>query len=202
MVADFGWKMHGEVWGHANAALGIINRNDLGKTRHLETGLLWIQPVAAEQMLKFGKVRSANNPADLFTKHLDERTSLHHTTKLGFQAIGGRPLDAPNLHNINLSIDAHVNGNDCIEWPWLCYLQIAKGRNKRTGVNGNRNDNLNVVSAETNATDARQQMLWGSKWGAMPHHPRGSTLTFQLNAGVPCGTNLRPGVTMHRGGDI
>ena len=31
----------------------------------------------------------------------------------------------------------------------------------------------------------------------MPHHPWGSTLTFQLDVGVPCGTGLRHGVTMH-----
>ena len=33
MMADFGWRMHGEVWGDANAALGIINRNGLGWRR-------------------------------------------------------------------------------------------------------------------------------------------------------------------------
>ena len=84
MLTDFGWKMHGEVWGDASAALGIINRNGLGKTRHLDTGLLWIQQIAAEQIFKFGKVLGANGPADLFTKHLDERTITHHITRFGF----------------------------------------------------------------------------------------------------------------------
>ena len=55
----------------------------------------------------------------------------------------------------------------------------------------------NGDNAETCATNDWQHVLWGSKWGALPHHPRGSTLTFQLNAGVPCGTGLRHGVIMH-----
>ena len=33
ILTDFGWKMHGgRVWGDANVALGIINRNGWGKT--------------------------------------------------------------------------------------------------------------------------------------------------------------------------
>ena len=112
MLPDFGWKLHGEVWGDADAALGIINRNGPGKTRHLDIGLLWIQQVSAEQRLKFGKVLGANNPADLFTKYLDEKTSLHHVHKLGFQATEGRPEDAPNLHNISLSIDDYLAGTN------------------------------------------------------------------------------------------
>lgn len=34
----FGVNLAGEIWGDARAALGIINRNSLGKTRHIETG--------------------------------------------------------------------------------------------------------------------------------------------------------------------
>ena len=48
MLKDLGWKFHGEVWGDANAALGIINRACLGKARHIDTGLLWIQQVAGK----------------------------------------------------------------------------------------------------------------------------------------------------------
>ena len=55
MLKDQGWRRHGEVWGDANAALGVINRNGLGKTRHIDTGLLWIQQMAAEQRLKLAR---------------------------------------------------------------------------------------------------------------------------------------------------
>ena len=53
MAMDFEWRMKGEVHGDASAALGIIHRKGLGKTRHIQTGLLWIQQIAAEQRLQF-----------------------------------------------------------------------------------------------------------------------------------------------------
>ena len=68
MLKDLCWNLHGEVYGDANAALGIINRNGLGKTRHINAGLLWIQLVTADKRFKFGKVLGTNKFADLFTK--------------------------------------------------------------------------------------------------------------------------------------
>ena len=55
MLNDYGVKVTGEIWGDAQAALGIIHRKGLGKTRHIQTGLLWVQQVSAETRLKFGK---------------------------------------------------------------------------------------------------------------------------------------------------
>ena len=63
--------MSGEIWGDASDALGKINRRLLGKTRHIDIGILWIQQTAAERQLKYGKAMGKLNPADLFTKHLD-----------------------------------------------------------------------------------------------------------------------------------
>ena len=56
IARDLNLNMSGEVWGDASAALGIINRKGLGKTRRIDTGRLWVQQVAAERRLKFGKV--------------------------------------------------------------------------------------------------------------------------------------------------
>ena len=43
ILKDLGYTVFGEIWSDASAALGIINRTGLGKTRHIDTGLLWIQ---------------------------------------------------------------------------------------------------------------------------------------------------------------
>ena len=112
MMKDLGWRMNGEVWGDANAAMGIMNRKGLGKTRHIETGLVWVQQVAAEKRLKYQKVLGTNNPADLFTKHLDENISQHHSVSIGYQAAGGRAEGAPPLQNISVSWDEYVNGSN------------------------------------------------------------------------------------------
>ena len=37
MMTDMVYKIRGEIWGDASAALGIIHRNGLGKTRHIDT---------------------------------------------------------------------------------------------------------------------------------------------------------------------
>ena len=98
--------------GDANAALGIINRAGFGKLRHIQTSLLWIQQVAAEQRLKYGKVLGTDNPADLFTKYLDEKTCLHHTNSLGYRVTEGRPDDAPQIHHLSISLDDYQTGGN------------------------------------------------------------------------------------------
>ena len=70
MLKDFHYKVSGEVLGDASAALGIIQRRGLGRTRHIDTGLLWIQQTAAEKRLLYSKVLGTDNPADLMTKYL------------------------------------------------------------------------------------------------------------------------------------
>ena len=55
IASDLGITLRGEVWGDASAALGIIKRKGLGKTRHIDMGFPWIQQTAAEKRPKFGE---------------------------------------------------------------------------------------------------------------------------------------------------
>ena len=105
MLKDLGWKLGGEIWSDANAAIGIIQRNGLGKTRHIDTGLLWIQQIAAQRRLTFHKVLGKDNPADLYTKYLDNQIANHHLSKLAYQTASGRAAEAPKLHLISRSLE-------------------------------------------------------------------------------------------------
>ena len=107
MLNDYGVRVRAEVWGDAQAALGIIHRKAFGKTRHIQIGLLWIQQVSAEKRLKFGKVLGKLNPAALFTKYLDHNTIEQHVARLNYTFFEGRALEAPKLHNMGLSIDEY-----------------------------------------------------------------------------------------------
>lgn len=78
VLSDLGWRMRGDIWGDASAALGVINRRGLGKTRHIDTGHLRIQEVAATDRFKAKNVLGKDNPVDLYTKSTDERTNQHH----------------------------------------------------------------------------------------------------------------------------
>ena len=133
MAKDFNWRLRGEVWGDASAALGIIHRKGLGKTRHIQTGLLWIQQTAAEQRLKFHKVLGTRNPADLFTKYLDEATNNLHTGTMGYQFTGGRAAEAPKLHTVSRSqYHEDMHSDEHNQWRWLQCINGERSR-WRTG---------------------------------------------------------------------
>ena len=101
MLKDLNWTMQGKVYGDACAALGIIHRIGLGKTRHIDTSLLWIQQTVAERHLTFTKVLGKNNPADIFTKYLDQNTSDAHVKAMNYYFASGRAVEAPKLHMLS-----------------------------------------------------------------------------------------------------
>ena len=224
LLQDLGYIVKGEVWGDASAALGIINRKGLGKTRHIDTGLLWIQQTAADQRLKYAQVLGEENPADLYTKFLDAMTSSIHLKQLEHQFTHGRSVEALQAHEISISIDESNCGRNhghC-EWVQVMINGLSKSkygepRQSQHGGQYNllqgsgRNCSSRQVSEQRAkdggcTTDVRHQVLWGSKQrvqgstglnAAQLSCPQGSTLTVQLDAGVSCGTGLRHGVTMH-----
>ena len=104
MMKDMGYNVSGEIWSDASAALDIIHRTGLGKTRHIDIGLFWVQQTAAEQRLRFQKVFGKHNPADLFTKYLDQATSEGHITTLRYKFIDGRAQEAFKLHVVCKSV--------------------------------------------------------------------------------------------------
>ena len=216
IMKDLGWIMRGELWGDASAALGIIHRRGLGKTRHIDTGLLWIQQTAAEKRLSFNKVLGEVNPADLYTKYLDEATTLRHTEALAYSFTTGRAAEAPKLHLLEalmydvcetvLAVSDAMNSNKSLS-KYSRERMINREVLAILGTTGTvRNVQNRHAKVNNGLTCSGQRVLWGYNWqargsnglnSAPPSQPQGSTLTFQHNAGVPCGTGLRHGVTMH-----
>ena len=98
MLRDFGIIVNGKVLGDASAALGIIHRKGLGRTRHIDTGLLWIQKTAAEKRLEYAKVLGAENPADLLPKYLNAEVMDRHCAKFDTSFEEGRAAAAHNWH--------------------------------------------------------------------------------------------------------
>ena len=85
LYADWGVTMRGRIWADANAALGIVGRKGLGKIRHLDTSLLWVQEAAIKRTLRYSKINGAENVADLMTKHLDKAACDKHSESLGLE---------------------------------------------------------------------------------------------------------------------
>ena len=86
-----------EVLLDATAALGIARRLGIGKIRHLDTSLLWIQQKLKAGDLTVAKVLGTENPADCLTKHVDRATLAKHLGTMGLEYQTGRAELAPKL---------------------------------------------------------------------------------------------------------
>ena len=66
LLHDFGIDLGVRVWTDSSAANGICQGQSLGKLRHIQTQVLWIQQKVRERALELRKVKGEANPADLF----------------------------------------------------------------------------------------------------------------------------------------
>ena len=92
----------------ASAALGIVNRQGLGKLRHINVRYLWLQEKVRNKDMNVLKVPGSDNPADLFTKHLDAGTMWKHVERLGFYSKPRRSKLAPVLRNGAGEVDGNA----------------------------------------------------------------------------------------------
>ena len=100
LLKDFSYKVKREVLGDASAALGVIHRRGMGRPRHVDTGLLWIQQTASETRLRDSTLLGTINPADLMTKYFMAGGNEGHCARLSAQFAPGRAKAAPTLSNL------------------------------------------------------------------------------------------------------
>ena len=81
----------------ATAAMGIARRLGIGKIRHLDTSLLWIQHKVRSGDVSMAKVLGSDNPADALTKFLSGPDLRKHVLRMGLVFEKGRPESAPKL---------------------------------------------------------------------------------------------------------
>ena len=58
------------VYVDASVALGMIARRGVGKVRHLDTRMLWIQDSRIRQGILHHKIDGSDNPSDAMTKYV------------------------------------------------------------------------------------------------------------------------------------
>ena len=97
LLKDVGRSSKVQVYADASAALGIIARKGVGKVRHLDTSMLWIQQKEVKNSVEFLKVHGVVNPADLMTKHLAAPTAAVHKETLQIQDRSGRAQGATEI---------------------------------------------------------------------------------------------------------
>ena len=97
MGKDLGVSVDTHLYVDASAAIGIAQRNGLGKLGHLDTQALWIQDAVRSRRAAVEKVKGTESPADLMTEHLDGGELLGYLQRLGVQVREGRAEAAPEL---------------------------------------------------------------------------------------------------------
>ena len=97
LIKDVGKSSKIQVYADASAALGIVARKGVGKVRHLDTSMLWIQQKELKNGVDFLKVDGVVNPADLMTKHLAAPTAQIHMETLQMSDRSGRASNASKL---------------------------------------------------------------------------------------------------------
>jgi len=97
MTEDFGDRTEAYLYADASAAIGVANREGLGRIRHLDTQSLWLQQALRKKRLGLGKVLGTENPSDLMTKHVDSKLLGEHTQSMGCEFVGGRAELAPQV---------------------------------------------------------------------------------------------------------
>ena len=98
MARDNGKVTMARMHVDATAAIGIAERKGLGKVRHLDTRALWIHDAVRRRRDSLEKVLGTENPADLMTKHLDQKNLDKLLGKLSVVVSGGRAASAPRLN--------------------------------------------------------------------------------------------------------
>ena len=84
LLKDLNIKATVSVGMDASAALGFINRQGLGKARHIETQWLWVQQATREGRVSMHKIPGQENPADLCTKPLNREIIDGFMKTLGY----------------------------------------------------------------------------------------------------------------------
>ena len=99
LADDLGIKLRVRLHIDAAAALGILERQGVGRVRHLDIGVLWLQEHQLMRLVELTKVLGIENPADLMTKHLDQKLVNQYTALLNYEFRQGRS-GTTKVHNM------------------------------------------------------------------------------------------------------
>ena len=126
LCGDFGTSTNIRVHLDASAAKGMVEREGLGKVRHVEVDVLWIQEQQARSRLPLIKVLGTLNPADLMTKHLPRAEIIMNLKIVGLKETEGRSAKAAQLHLVATRMDAITEHTICGHDP-DCWVARGEG---------------------------------------------------------------------------
>ena len=108
IAADFGMKINAIVRTDSTAAMGMVHREGLGRTRHIQVQYLWIQEKLRNGFFGMQKVGTKENVADLFTKPLPAEDMRRLLSSMNMQLAAGRSSVAPTLRVLTAEAEAKI----------------------------------------------------------------------------------------------
>ena len=76
----------------SSACKGMCNRRGLGKLKHMEVELLWLQHCVQSGKVALRRIACSASLANLFTKYSPGSEIVTHSGRLGFSAVLGRSI--------------------------------------------------------------------------------------------------------------
>jgi len=107
-IRDMNKNFNSALFSDASAALGVVQRQGLGKLRHIDCNYLFVQNLNAEKVIRFVKVAGTENPADLCTKGLGGDLIAKFTKCVNSVFSDGRPSMCPTISAINVRSQCHL----------------------------------------------------------------------------------------------
>ena len=112
LCKDLGSNLEMRIHTDANATLGIVRREGLGKLRHVKVQFLWMQDRLKDGDFEAVKVKGTENAGDLLTKPLTWSEIQAHCDRVGVNISTGRAGIAPQLASINARIGLNYKADN------------------------------------------------------------------------------------------
>ena len=91
ICADMGIDVECEIRMNSSAAMGLVQKEGLGKAKHVAIHWLWVQQETRAGRLKVYKVSGKEKPADLMTKNLPGTEINKHLASMHCHLVRGTP---------------------------------------------------------------------------------------------------------------
>ena len=148
ILNDFGHKVEAELHSDSNAAIGIVHREGLSRTRHIKVQFLWLQEKVKDKSLVVSKVGTEHNKADLMTKNLPADSIKKHLESMNVYMCPGRARSIPTLKCMSAR---KGNQKEAAESKRKRQLEYEKRARDREIIK-----NRNVPHVERNVSEAPQ----------------------------------------------
>ena len=97
IIQDLDKSLGAILYSDASAALGVVQRQGLGRLRHIDCSYLFVQALNANKVVQFAKVWGQENPSDIGTKGLSADAISRHISVVNGEFREGRPEICPGV---------------------------------------------------------------------------------------------------------